>query len=273
MASRTEAAIRPLLILLALLLPAGPAAAGAGQPVVLLHGLARSAASMEPMAQVLAREGYAVCNIDYPSRGYDVAGLARDHVAPRVARCFPGETRPIHYVTHSMGGILVRQLAATGEAGPVGRVVMLGPPNQGSEIVDLAGAWPLFGRYGGPAGRELGTGEGSAARRLGPAPFELGVIAGDRSWNGLLSLMIPGPDDGKVAVARTRLEGMQDFLLLQTSHPFMMRRPEAIRQVLHFLEHSRFRHREEALQARRPTLVREGVGPKNAAIISSQYSR
>ncbi|PPE73843.1 alpha/beta hydrolase [Solimonas fluminis] len=264
--------MRPL-IMLALLLAALPAAAGAGQPVVLLHGLARSAASMEPMAQALRREGYQVCNIDYPSRAHDVTELAHDHVAPQVARCFPGEVRPIHYVTHSMGGILVRQLAATGEAGRIGRVVMLGPPNQGSEIVDRAAGWPLFRHYGGPAGGELGTGEGSAGRRLGPAPFELGVIAGDRSWNVLLSLVIPGPDDGKVAVTRTRLDGMQDFLLLPTSHPFMMRQPEALRQTLHFLRQGRFDRERDRRQDRRTAFAREDAAPKNAAIISSQYSR
>lgn len=263
-----------LMLLLALLLPALPAAAAdaSGQPVVLLHGLARSSASMEPMARALRREGYAVCNVDYPSRGHGVAELARDHVAPQIARCFPGETRPLHYVTHSMGGILVRQLAATGEAGRVGRVVMLGPPNQGSEIIDLTGSWSLFRHYGGPAGSELGTGEGSAGRRPGPAPFELGVIAGDRSWNWMLSLLIPGPDDGKVAVARASLGGMQDFLLLHTSHSFMMRREETIVQTLHFLRKGRFRHEPVAVQARRPAFAREGAAPKNAAIISSQYN-
>lgn len=231
-----------LMLLLALLLPALPAAAAdaSGQPVVLLHGLARSSTSMEPMARALRREGYAVCNVDYPSRGHGVAELARDHVAPQIARCFPGETRPLHYVTHSMGGILVRQLAATGEAGRVGRVVMLGPPNQGSEIVDLLGDSRIFSAINGPAGRQLGTKPDSLPNRLGPVDFDLGVIAGDRSINWINSLLIAGADDGKVSVERTKVTGMKAHHVIHATHPYLMKNSRAIRETVHFLREGRF---------------------------------
>lgn len=265
-----RAAWRLALLLLAIL--PGQAAAAARPPVVLLHGLARSASSMQPMAHALEQAGYEVCNVDYPSREYPVEILAREHIAPQIARCFPRPQQPPSYVTHSMGGILVRELARSGAAGPIGRVVMLSPPNQGSEVVDRLGSWRLFQALNGPAGAQLGTVADSMPLVLGPAHFELGVITGDRSINWILSLLIPGPDDGKVAVPRAKLEGMRDFIVLPASHPFIMQNPQAIEQTLHFLRHGRFRAAAAPAQARRPAFAREGAGPKNAAIISSQYS-
>ena len=118
---------------------------------------------------------------------------------------------------------------------------MLAPPNGGSEVVDRIGHWRLFGWLNGPAGRELGTGPGSLPNRLGPVRFPLGVIAGDRSINWINSLfLLPGRDDGKVTVARTRVDGMADHLVIHATHPMIMRHPEVIRQTLHFIREGRF---------------------------------
>lgn len=262
------------LLLLSGLWP-GPAAAGqqspAGRPpVVLLHGLARSAASMQPMARALEQAGYEVCNVSYPSREHPIEGLAHGYIAPQIARCFPQRQGPVHFVTHSMGGILVRELARSGDAGAIGRVVMLSPPNQGSEVVDRLGQWRLFQALNGPAGAQLGTDRPSPPQALGPARFELGIITGNRSINWLLSLLIPGPDDGKVAVSRAKLEGMQDFIVLQASHPFIMQSPQAITQTLLFLQQSRFDHDSAAAYARRADFEAEGAAPRKAPISSSQ---
>ena len=117
---------------------------------------------------------------------------------------------------------------------------MLGPPNQGSEIVDALGSWKVFGLLNGPAGRQLGTDADSRPLQLGPARFEVGIIAGDRSINWINSCIIPGPDDGKVSVERTRLAGMKDHLVVHATHPFLMRNREALRQTAHFLRHGSF---------------------------------
>jgi hypothetical protein len=146
----------------------------------------------------------------------------------------------IHFVTHSLGGILVREYLATHSLPALGRVVMLGPPNQGSEIVDRLGSWRLFAVINGPAGRQLGTGAHSVPNRLGPVTYPVGVIAGHHSINWINSWLIPGPDDGKVSVARTVVAGMTDHLVLPCSHPFLMRDRTAIRQTIHFLGHGRF---------------------------------
>lgn len=216
-----------------------PAVTEAGKQVVLLHGLARSAGSMHSMAAYLQDNGFNVCNIDYPSRHHPIEILTAEFVVPAIRSCFRGG--PINFVSHSLGGIIVRQIAAQYSDISIGRVVMLAPPNQGSEVVDKLGNFGLFNWLNGPAGQQLGTDKDSLPNRLGPASFELGVIAGNRSINLLLSALIPGSDDGKVAVKRTALDGMRDFLLVEQTHPFIMGSDVVQRQTLHFLQTGRFK--------------------------------
>lgn len=215
-----------------------PAVAEAGKQVVLLHGLARSAGSMHSMAEHLEDNGYSICNIDYPSRHHPVEILAAEHIMPAIQDCFVGG--PINFVTHSLGGIIVRQIAAQHTGITIGRVVMLAPPNQGSEVVDKLGNFGLFNWINGPAGQQLGTAADALPNQLGPANFELGIIAGNRSINLILSSIIPGSDDGKVAVKRAALDGMRDFLLVEQTHPFIMSSDEVQSQTLHFLQTGRF---------------------------------
>jgi len=208
--------------------------------VVLLHGLARTNRSMEKLRRELNDAGYTTCNVPYPSTDATIEVLATTHVLPAIEACVPEADAVLHFVTHSMGGLVLRQLVGSGELSRVGRVVMLGPPNGGSEVADkLQRTW-IYRWINGPAGAQLGTGADDLPRKLGPAAFELGVIAGTRSVNPILSSMIPGPDDGKVSVANAKLAGMRDFVALPTTHPFMMRNGQVIAEVLHFLEHGRF---------------------------------
>jgi len=196
---------------------------------------------MGRMAASLEAAGFRVCNVAYPSRRHSIRDLAERFVGPAIERACPDPSEPVHFVTHSMGGILARQLAASGCVRSFGRVVMLAPPNQGSEVVDRLGSWRLFKAINGPAGTELGTSPASTPMRLGPAPFELGIIAGNRSINWILSRLTPDENDGKVSVARARLEGMRDFLVVPAAHPFVMRHPVVIEQTIHFLRHGAFR--------------------------------
>ena len=206
--------------------------------VILLHGLARTQGSMEKIAEHLRKENYQVVNLGYPSRHHAIEKLADMAIKPALKEC--QEHSKINFVTHSLGGILVRQYLSRYEINDLHRVVMLGPPNQGSEVVDKMADVPGFHLINGDAGLQLGTQENSVPITLGPAEFDLGVVAGTSSINLILSLIIPGQDDGKVSVERTKLDGMNDHVVMDVTHSFMMRNKHVIQQTLHYLKHGHF---------------------------------
>lgn len=208
--------------------------------VVLLHGLARTAASMVVLDSALTRAGFTVANVGYPSRKHPIERLAPMAMELGIGECRGRGAGVIHFVTHSLGGILVRYYLDDHRLPELGRVVMLAPPNKGSEIADELGGVPGLRVLSGPAGLQLGTGKDSIPLKLGPPRFEVGVIAGTRSINPILSAIIPESDDGKVAVENTKLEGMVDFLALPHTHTFMMRSSNVIRQTIHFLRDGSF---------------------------------
>lgn len=210
---------------------------------MLLHGLGRTARSMRPVERALTPRGYEVLNVDYPSRVADIEALATG-VARQIGR-WQAEG-PLDFVTHSLGGILLRVAVARGllAAARVHRAVMLGPPNDGSELADVLPTVPVFGwvfeRFTGPAGRQLGTGVRGVPGQLPPVPFEMGVIAGNRSYNPVFSAILGDANDGKVRVERARVEGMSDFLVVPYWHPLLMAAPKVIAQVIHYLETGTF---------------------------------
>jgi triacylglycerol lipase len=209
--------------------------------VILLHGLCRTSRSMIKMQRSLAQAGYTVWNVNYPSRTAPIETLADDAVGKAVADCRQNGATKIDFVTHSMGGILVRSYLARHAMPDLGRVVMLAPPNQGSEIVNKLGNLSLFKWITGPAGDELGTDKNSLPNELGPAHFPVGIIAGNRSVNWINSLfLIPGSDDGKVSVKRARLDGMSGFIVIHATHMFITYNDEAIRQTIQFLRTGKF---------------------------------
>ena len=215
---------------------------GAPQTVILLHGLCRTSTSMVKMEHALTEVGYTVKNVDYPSRTAPIDKLADDAIGQVIADCQKDGVAKVDFVTHSMGGILVRSYLARHPLPSLGRVVMLAPPNQGSEVVDKIGRTFVFRWLNGPAGNELGTDANSVPNQLGPVNYPVGVIAGDRSINWINSLLIPGHDDGKVSVERTKLAGMSDWIVIHATHPFIMKDRQAIRQTIQFLRTGAFDH-------------------------------
>jgi hypothetical protein len=224
-------------ILASLLLLVGHASiVSASECVVLLHGLMRTSGSMVKMQDALRDDGFEVVNVDYPSRHLKIEELAPIAVEGGLSGCrwFKDVDR-IHFVTHSLGGILLRQYLVNNEIPELGRTVMLGPPNQGSAAVDKFVGVVGYEWINGPAGRQLGKGEESVPLSLGPANFELGVIAGDRSIDPITSAVLENPDDGRVSVEDTKLEGMDDFVVVHHSHAFMMRMRVPIGLTILFL--------------------------------------
>lgn len=217
----------------------GPAATGC---VVLLHGFGRSSLSMLAMAWALDDAGYRVVNDTYPSLFYDIESLADNAVADGLEDCRAHNPSRIDFVTHSLGGILVRAYLADHTVPDLGRVVMLGPPNQGSTVAAYLSGFSWLAGILPPVIGQLSPTDGALPARIGPADFELGVIAGTRNRRPFTPGQPEGPGDGTVSVAETRVQGMQDFLTLPVTHTFMAWDRTAIEQTLTFLQTGRFDH-------------------------------
>ena len=212
------------------------------ETVILVHGLCRSTFSLKKLEWTLKCAGYDVINRSYPSTRLSVREAAENWLSPLVAaQSATDKGRRMHFVTHSLGGIVVRQYLKEHPSANLGRVVMLAPPNRGSELADRFGHHPLA-RLLGPTSKELGCGAASVPNALGPASFDVGIVAGDRSFDPWFSRFISGPDDGKVAVSRTAVEGMKDFLVVHRSHTWMMWSRQVNQAVVRFLEEGRFRN-------------------------------
>ena len=207
---------------------------------ILLPGLARSESAMRRMADALQGAGYRTTIVGYPSTKKTVAELADAFLAPAVDAAVSNGASRIDFVAHSLGAIVVRQYLADRPLPVPGRAVLLGPPNQGSEVVDRLGQTAAFKAINGPAGNQLGTDTNSVPRTLPEPSIPFGVIAGTRSINWINSSLIPGRDDGKVSVERTKLPGMADFTTVRCSHPFLMKNPRVIDLTLQFLRTGRF---------------------------------
>ncbi len=210
--------------------------------VILLHGLGRTRYSLNRLASELMND-YGVVNDTYPSRKHTIEELAKIAVGGSLAKCLDNYSK-VHFVTHSLGGILVRQYLSEHNVRKLGNVVMLGPPNQGSELVDFFLKSPfldrLFGSTNGPAGRQLSTADTSIPNTLGEVDFPLGIIAGTRNFNFVYSRIMPGDSDGKVTVDSSKVAGMTDHFTLPVDHTFMMRDRKVIRQVKAFLKDGKF---------------------------------
>lgn len=210
------------------------------EPVLLLHGLGRRAGCMRPLAARLERDGFAPRLLDYPSRHHRIVELVERYVRPEID-ALSGDG-PVHAVTHSLGGLLVRAYAERHGLPDGSRVVMIAPPNRGSEVADLVAHLPPFRWWFGPALDELGTAPGCVPATLGDCDFELGVIAGDRRLYPFFSPLFGGDHDGLVSVERARLDSADDFAVVHAGHAFIMRNPDVIAETAHFLRHGRFRN-------------------------------
>lgn len=216
----------------------GPAATGERETVVLIHGLGRSTGAMWFLQQRLEAAGYETFNLEYPSTRLapeEITALLHE----QIHRCC-ADRKKVHFVGHSLGGLLVRALLGEKRYLNLGRVVLLGSPSRGSALVDWLEKNRLFRELAGPTARRLGTDEQALYRSLPPPDYELGVIAGTRSLNPVGSWLLAGPDDGIVSVKSTRIDGMTDFLQIPADHVLMRYSNKVADEVIHFLRTGRF---------------------------------
>ena len=209
--------------------------------VILLHGFGGLAVMSQPQAHMLRRAGFETREIGYDSWGKSLEQVS-DRLTPRIARIAEHARGPVHFVGHSMGGLVIRALLNRWRPLDLGHVVMLGTPNAGSEIADFVDSLPLLRPILGKAGPALVTGRSAAVETLlGPVDYSLGIIAGD--WQPptpMLSRLIGGPNDGKVSVTSTWLQQAADHIVLPLPHTLLLYHGQAHREVRHYLRHGRF---------------------------------
>ena len=207
--------------------------------VLLLHGHGRFGASMSLLARAARRAGYATFAPSYPHRR--ALGDIVAWMSPRVAAFEREFAGPLHIVTHSLGGLVARALITAHPRQRLGRIVMLAPPNQGSELADLLYRLRLARWILGASGAHLRTGRATAQEaELGSVDYPLGIIAGNRPLLPLPFNPIPRPHDGKVSIAATRVAGISDHLTLPVTHTLMVYDRRVILAALAFLKEGSF---------------------------------
>jgi hypothetical protein len=209
------------------------------QLTVLLHGLGKDRQIMEDLERSLIEASFDVYNLSYPSKTYPIAELAQ-HVADRINKGF--KDRSVNFVTHSLGSIVVRYISQHKLLPHIHRVVMLGPPNKGTAIINKLRDFKWFSNYWGPAATELSSDDiGIHNQLIEEVDFECGIIAGNKSADPWFSwTILKGEDDGKVTVDSTKIAGMKDHTVLPVTHPTMPKHPDVIEQTINFLKHGRF---------------------------------
>jgi len=213
-----------------------------GDYVVVLHGIARNSDYMSSLAKHLEKAGYDTVNLDYPSTKFSLEELAKimnEALAKKLT-----QNKRVHFVSHSMGGLLVRVYLNKYRPQNLGRIVQIAPPNQGSEIADFLKDNYLYQLYYGPAGEQLITDQSELKNLFGEVNYELGIIAGNKTIDPLSSAIIPDDDDGKVSINSTKLEGMKDHIILPATHTFFPQNKQAQFQVVYFLQNGVFLHKQ-----------------------------
>ena len=214
------------------------------ESVILLHGLGDVKLSMVKLENALKAEGYTTCNIGYSTAGETIESLAEMELSEIVERYKKIGFEKIHFVTHSMGGLIVRYYLQEHDIPTGSRIVMLSPPNHGSEVADHFLESAFYKLIVGKVGQELGT-DSSILSQLKPIIPEVGIIAGNKSSNPYFSKIIPGEDDGRVAVDNTKLTEMKDFIVVTSTHLTIKYSNEAIKQTAFFLKNGKFKHVEK----------------------------
>ncbi len=212
-----------------------------GDYVVLVHGLWSSPFAMAKIGERLTEQNYNVINVGYPSSQKEIKTISREYLKNITDKNCPDTTKKIHFVTHSMGGIIIRDyINQLSDIERIGKVVMLAPPNNGSEIIDNFKGVKVLEKIIGPAGMELGTDSLDTPRTLGDAKVPTGVVIGTGKTFPLIELFVKEENDGMVTIESAKLEGMKDFKVDKSSHTMITFSDEVIDYVVRFLKEETF---------------------------------
>ncbi len=214
--------------------------------VVLLHGIFRTSWSMRGLEKFLKKSGYATLNIGYKSTKYSIEQII-DAIHLHVRPFLEEHSGKVHFVGYSMGGLVARAYIHKYRPQHLGRVVMLGTPNQGSEVADKVASWKFYKWSYGPAGQQLITDQTSFKHIFGAVDYETGILAGNRTIDPIASWIIGKPNDGKVSIDSTKLDGMSDHAVLSVSHTFFPHDRKAWHAVLKFLKDGKFNELKPSL--------------------------
>jgi len=208
--------------------------------VVLLHGIGSTSRSMRKLERSLQQAELATLNLSYASRKKPLELLAED-IHPAITEFAEATPGRLHFVGHSMGGLLPRVYVASHRPSRLGRVVMLGTPNGGSEVADLLQRSPLYRGFYDPAGLQLTTKQDDTLALLPPVDYAVGIVAGTRALDPIAwRFVLPRPNDGRVSVARSKLAGMADHIAIKATHTGLPYHRLAISQTIAFLSEGRF---------------------------------
>lgn len=211
-----------------------------GKVVIVLHGLNRSTATMRRLANHLREADFQVINFQYAS-GRTTIDAHADSLR-RIIQDIPASVTDLSFVGHSMGNIVVRRYLAGSEIDSrIRRMVMIGPPNQGSQLAKMLGGTIPFRMVTGESGTQLAGEWEKFQSRLATPDFEFGIIAGGQDEKIRLSnFLLDGKDDLIVRVAETKLPGAHDFVVRPMLHSTMMKHPETLEMTLRFLQSGHF---------------------------------
>ncbi|MCC2646219.1 MAG: alpha/beta fold hydrolase [Rickettsiaceae bacterium] len=218
-----------------------PSCFAAQECVVLLHGYGRSSKSMRSIESLLVSHNYKVINIDYPSRQFNLTDITHKKVKPLIVECLNKEEK-IHFVGYSMGGVITKHFIETHQVPNLGNVVFIASPIKGSDISAKLSKNSFFRLIFGPAAADLST-ESDFVKSLKEEIFyPLGIITASISHNPLTSLfLLPGPNDGTVTLASTRIKGIADHIIINANHNSIINLEETHKQVLSFLKNRSFK--------------------------------
>lgn len=210
--------------------------------IILIHGIFRTNSCMKKIARLFENKNYKTLNIEFPSTKYDILSLAK--IIHQEVKEFAQQVTKIHFIGHSIGGLIIRTYLNIYSLENLGRVVMLGTPNNGSEIADFLKDFYLYKKLYGPAGQQLITDQSKFKNIFGSINYELGVIAGISSFHFIANKIIGKESDGRVSVISTKVEGMKDHITIKSTHVGLTSNKEAWQFTKNFIETGNFNYKK-----------------------------